>query len=158
LTVDRNIILKGGISDNGVILTDLEHANLDNDFIRKTVYKAFCEMTCLETGALGSNSITAETRWLPLIAKGSIVSFSASSSNFLNPVISVKLNGRYFNVPVDLPGLSPNKRTVYLLTDGSNIIAIDPNKETVWLLTVHFKGSDAEFNWKKLEHRKGKPI
>ena len=68
ITADRNVILKGGISDNGIILTDIEHAKLDNDFIRKTVYKAFCEMTCLETAQLGSNSITAETRWLPLIA------------------------------------------------------------------------------------------
>jgi hypothetical protein len=155
--VDRNIILKGGV-DNGIILTDVEHAKLDNDFIRKTVYKAFCEMTCLETTALGSNSITAETRWLPLIAKGSIVSVSASSSNFLNPLISVKLNGHYYNVPIDLPGLSANRRTVFLLTDGSNIIAIDPVKETVWLLTAHFKGKDADFSWKNLEHRKGKAV
>jgi hypothetical protein len=157
ITVDRNIVLKGGISDNGIILTDVEHAKLDNDFIRKTVYKAFCEMTCIETTALGSNSITAETRWLPLIAKGSVVSFSTSSSNFLNPLITIKLNGRYFTVPVDLPGLSANRRTVYLLTDGAHIIAIDPAKETVWSLNVFFKGgNDADFTWKKMEHRKGK--
>jgi hypothetical protein len=154
IIVDRNVVLKGGISDNGIILTSVEQAKLDNDFVRKTVYKAFCQMTCLETTELGSNSITAETRWLPLIAKGSMISVSASSSNFLNPIISVKLNGRYYNVPVDLPGLSTNRRTVFLLTDGSKIIAIDPTKETVWLLVVHFRGSDADFSWKKLEHCK----
>jgi hypothetical protein len=157
ITVDRNVRLKGRISDAGVRLSAEKAASdVESGYVRDTVHQAFLKMTCLETAELGSNYNTAQARWLPLLADGQTASLT-TSSDLNTPSISVKLNGRYYNVLVALPELSANRRTVFLLTDGSKIIAIDPSTEDVWLMVAKFgnpKGPD--FSWRKLNHHKDK--
>jgi hypothetical protein len=159
MLVDRNIVLKGGVTDSGPIRLIAEKATSDvaTAYVTKNVHQAFIKMTCLETAELGSNYNTADARWLPLIANGKTVTLSASS-DYLAPMISVKLNGKMYNVVIDLPDLTATKKTVFLLTDGRSIIAIDPSTEDVWLMVTKFKGTDATFVWKKLNHKKDKPL
>jgi len=160
MLVDRNIVLKGGVTDSGPIRLIAEKATSDvaTAYVTKNVHQAFIKMTCLETAELGSNYNTADARWLPLISNGKTVTLSASSDDYLAPMISVKLNGKMYNVVIDLPDLTASKKTVFLLTDGRNIIAIDPSTEDVWLMLTKFKGTDATFSWKKLNHKKLKPL
>jgi hypothetical protein len=153
VTVDRNVTLKGGLSDFGSanLLAQKATADVQSDYVNKTVHKAFVRMTCLETAELGSNYQTAENRWYPLLASGRTVAIGASQ-DFLTPSISVKINERFYNVAIDLPDIGSTKRTVFLLTDGSHIVAIEPNSEDMWNLVGDFKHSEPTFSWKKLSH------
>jgi len=157
MTVDRDVKLKGRISDTGTRLSAEKAASdVESGYVRNTVHQAFLKMTCLETAELGSNYNTAQAKWLPLLANGHTASLT-TSSDLNTPSISVKLNGRLYNVLVDLPELSANRRTVFLLTDGSKVIAIDPSTEDVWLMCAKFGSSKGpEFSWKKLNHHKDK--
>lgn len=157
MRVDRNVVLKGGLSDFGSakLLAQRGTADVRSDEINKTVHKAFVRMTCLETAELGSNYLTYENRWYPLIANGRTVAIGASS-DFLAPSIKVKINERYYNVDVELPGIGSTKRTVFLLTDGNHIVAIEPNSEDMWSLIGDFKSKEISFSWKKLSHYKPK--
>lgn len=159
MIVDRNIVLKGRISEKGnaKLLAEKGTSDVPHDYVDKTIKKAFVRMTCLETAELGSNVYTYQNRWMPLIANGRTVTISASS-DFLAPMISVKINGKFHNVAVDLPDLSSNRHTVFLLTDGQNIVAIDPATEDMWELVGKFRNQDAQFSWKKLSHyKRGRP-
>jgi len=158
MRVDRNVALKGGLSEYGSkLLAQKALVDVPSDYVKEVMHKAFVKMTCLETADLGSNYITAQNRWYPLISNGKTVAISASSS-FMVPTIAVKINERSYNVGVDLPGLGTSKRTVFLLTDGCHIIAIDPNTEDMWNLDSDFKESSApKFTWRKLLHFKPKP-
>ncbi len=153
VTVDRNVTLKGGLSDFGSanLLAQKATADVQSEYVNKTVHKAFVRMTCLETAELGSNYQTAENRWYPLLASGKTVAIGASQ-DFLTPSISVKINERFYNVAIDLPDIGSVKRTVFLLTDGSHIVAIEPNSEDMWNLVGDFKHSEPTFTWKKLSH------
>ncbi len=155
--VDRNVVLKGSITDSGTenLLAEKGTTDVTSDYLHKTVRQAFIKMTCLETADLGSNYNTAEAKWLPLIANGRTVTIGAASG-FTAPIISVKLNGRFYNVSVDLPELSSSRRTVFLMTDGAKIVAIDPASGDVWLMIANIKEKTADFHWKKLHHRKDK--
>jgi tetratricopeptide (TPR) repeat protein len=157
VTVDRNVVLKGGLSDFGSqkLLAQKATSDVQSDYVNKTVHKAFVRMTCLETAELGSNYQTAENRWYPLLASGRTLAIGASQ-DFLSPSISVKINERFYNVAVDLPDIGSSKRTVFLLTDGSHIVAIEPNSEDMWSLVGDFKHSEPAFTWKKLSHKKAK--
>jgi tetratricopeptide (TPR) repeat protein len=159
VSVDRNVILKGSITDTGNVrlLAEKGTSDVDSGYIHKTVKQAFLKMTCLETADLGSNYNTAEAKWLPLLASGRTVTV-ATSSDFMAPTISIKLNGTFYNVVVDLPELSANRRTVFLLTDGARIIAIDPATEDVWLMIAKLGDKGSEFKWKKLNHHKDKVL
>jgi hypothetical protein len=158
-TVERDVYLKGSATDidsgvqwrSGKGTGDVKIAT-----IKKTVLQAFVKMTCLETAELGSNYYTAADRYFPLKANGKTVVLSATSG-FLVPVIRIRLNGRFYNVGVDLPELSSSRRTVYLVTDGRNVLAIDPANYDVWKLYANFKRQDADFEWKKLTHIKNLP-
>jgi hypothetical protein len=158
MTVDRNVVLKGSLTDFGdqKLLAQKATADVPKGYVDETIHKAFIRMTCLETAELGSNYITAENRWYPLIASGKTVILSASN-DFLAPSISVKINHRPYNVAVDLPGIGVNKRTVFLLTDGNHLIAIDPSTEDMWSLMSDFSKKQPKFAWKKLIHFKKKP-
>jgi tetratricopeptide (TPR) repeat protein len=93
MTVDRNILLKVGLSEYGSskLLAEKATSDVPKDFVDKTIHKAFVRMNCLETAELGSNSITAENRWYTLLAHGKTIAIPASSS-FMAPVIDVKIN------------------------------------------------------------------
>jgi tetratricopeptide (TPR) repeat protein len=153
VTVDRNVTLKGGLSDFGSanLLAQKATSDVQSEYVNKTIHKAFVRMTCLETAELGSNYQTAENRWYPLLASGRTVAIGASQ-DFLTPSISVKINERFYNVAIDLPDIGSVKRTVFLLTDGSHIVAIEPNSEDMWNLVGDFKHSEPTFTWKKLSH------
>jgi hypothetical protein len=157
MIVDRDVRLKGRISDSGVRLSaEKGTSEVESGYVRNTVHQAFLKMTCLETAELGSNYNTAQAKWLPLLANGKTASVT-TSSDLNTPSISVKLNGRLYNVLVELPELSANRRTVFLLTDGSKVIAIDPSTEDVWLMIAKFGSiKGPEFSWKKLNHHKDK--
>jgi hypothetical protein len=154
--VDRNIALKGRLtdSDNSDPLRAEKATNsVTEGHIKKTVLQAFVKMTCLETAELGSNYYTAADRFLPLKADGKNVAVAASSG-FNAPIISIKLNGQSYNVGVDLPELSASRRTVYLVTDGKSVLAIDPATYDVWKLYSKLDKHTAEFDWRKLTHQK----
>jgi hypothetical protein len=157
MKVDRNVVLKGGLSDFGSanLLAEKGTADVQSAEINKVVHQAFVRMTCLETAELGSNSITAENRWYPLLANGRTVAIGASS-DFLTPSIKVRINERFYNIGVELPGIGSSKRTVFLLTDGNHIVAIEPNSEDMWSLVGDFKSKPETFYWKKLSHIKAK--
>ncbi len=150
-SVERDVYLKGGVSEAGTQLKGSSDVKLAT--IKKTVLQAFVKMTCLETAELGSNYYTAADRYLPLKANGKALILSATSG-FLVPAIRIRLNGRFYNVGVDLPDLGSSHRTVYLVTDGRNVLAIDPATYDVWKLYAQFKKPNAEFEWKKLTHTK----
>ena len=159
--VDRNITLKGRVTD-----TDIPHtlraekasttSNVLDAHVKKTILQAFIKMNCLETTELGSTYFNAADKYVPLRADGKNVSVSASSG-FAAPIINIKINGHFYNVGVDLPDLSSSRRTVYLVTDGKNILAIDPANYDVWKLYLKGRGNSAEFDWKKLTHIKDSP-
>jgi tetratricopeptide (TPR) repeat protein len=157
MIVDRDVKLKGRISDTGARLSaEKATSDVESGYVRNTVHQAFLKMTCLETAELGSNYNTAQAKWMPLLANGHTASLT-TSSDLNTPSISIKLNGRLYSVLVELPEMSANRRTVFLLTDGSKVIAIDPSTEDVWLMCAKFgnvKGPD--FSWKKLNHHKDK--
>ena len=158
-SVEKDVYLKGGA-------TDLESgtqwhsgrgtADVTNAFIKKTVLQAFVKMTCLETAELGSNYYTAADRYVPLKANGKTVALSATSG-FMAPVVRIRLNGRFYSVGIDLPDLSSSRRTVYLVTDGRNVLAIDPATYDVWKLYAKFNKQNTEFEWHKLTHKKDRP-
>lgn len=158
MRVDRNVVLKGGLSEYGSkLLAQKALVDVPSDYVKEVQHKAFIKMTCLETTDLGSNYITGANIWYPLISNGKTVAIAASSS-FMVPTISVKINERNYNVGVDLPGIGMNKRTIFLLTDGCHIIAIDPNTEDMWNLDSDFKNQAApKFSWRKLLHFKPRP-
>lgn len=155
VTVDRDVTLKAGLSEYGSskLMAQKATSDVSSDYVHDTIHKAFVRMTCLETAELGSNYITAEHRWYPLITSGRTVTI-ATHSGFTAPEIKVKINARFYYVPLDLPELGTNRRTVFLLTDGSHIIAIDPSTEDMWSLIGDFSQGDAKFSWKKLIHFK----
>jgi hypothetical protein len=72
------------------------------------------------------------------------------------PMISIRINGRPYNIAVDLPDLGTSQRTVFLLTDGMHIVAIDPATEDMWKLNADFTGKKPAFTWSKLSHYKRK--
>jgi tetratricopeptide (TPR) repeat protein len=156
-SVEREVYLKGSatVIDSG-LHAGRGAADVTNAFIKKTVLQAFVKMTCLETAELGSNYYTAADRYLPLKANGKTLALSATTG-FLVPIIRIRLNGRFYNVGVDLPELSSNRRTVYLVTDGRNVLAIDPGNYDVWKLYAKFKTRNADFEWRKLTHTKYLP-
>jgi tetratricopeptide (TPR) repeat protein len=153
--VDRNIVLKGRVTDidKGNLKAEKASSGVSEGHIKKTVLQAFVKMTCLETAELGSTYYTAADRYVPLKANGKNVAVPAASG-FNAPIISIKLNGHFYNVGVDLPELSASRRTVYLVTDGKNVLAIDPATYDVWKLYANTTKHSAEFDWRKLTHQK----
>ncbi len=55
------------------------------------------------------------------------------------------------------PIYPPIERTVYLVTDERNVLAIDPATYDVWKLYAKFGKQNAQFDWRKLTHSKDMP-
>lgn len=173
--VDENITLVSKVTrfDTGANITNLKDGeffnrsrgllpglaavDLSDDYVKKTVYKAFIKMNCMETAAVAANLYTANRNYKPLRANGKAVAVGASS-DFLGPVAELKINGKYYKVPMDLPGFSSNSKNVMLTTDGATIVAIDPRTSESWKLCSSFAKKVPEFNWWKLGRVKGKAI
>jgi hypothetical protein len=72
------------------------------------------------------------------------------------PFAELKLNGKMYKVPMDLPRLSPNSRNVMLVTDDRHVLAIDPRTSEAWKLCANFSKKVPDFNWWKLGRQKGR--
>jgi tetratricopeptide (TPR) repeat protein len=155
IDIDRTVTLQGRIGEDGVRLSGRKALlEVEKKFIDDSIHQCFTEMTCLETAELGSNSTNAKNRWTPLLAYGNPTAVLASDDYF-TPLIKVKINGKRYNVNIDLPGLTSHQQTVLLLTDGEKICAIDPATNDVWLLKMTFKkDGNTQFKFKKLLHQK----
>ncbi|MBY0357426.1 MAG: hypothetical protein K2W82_05435 [Candidatus Obscuribacterales bacterium] len=169
--VEENIVLSSKITqlDTGTSITNLKDGaffnrtrgmlpgsaavDLSDDYVKKTIYKAFAKMNCMETTSVGANYFTANRNYKPIKANGKPVAIGASS-DFLGPIAEIKINGRYYKVPMDLPGLSPNSRNVMLTTNGDTVVAIDPRTSESWKLCTSFSRKVPEFNWWKLGRAK----
>lgn len=153
-SVERDVTLKGAATDTGNIsLKAAKASSITEAHIKKTILQAFVKMTCLETAELGSNYFTAAERYMPLKSGGKSIAVPASSG-FSAPIITLKLNGQSHNVAIDLPDLSASRRTVYLVTDGKNLLAIDPATYDVWKLYSKIDKHNTTFDWRKLTHQK----
>lgn len=153
--IDRTVTLQGRVGDDGVRLSGRKAVlDVEKKFIDDSIHQCFVEMTCLETAELGSNSTNANNRWVPLQAYEKPAAVLASD-NYFTPLMKVKINGKKYNVNIDLPDLASSQRTVLLLTDGEKICAIDPGTNDVWLLKMTLnKDGTANFKFKKLLHQK----
>lgn len=157
-TVDRNVILKGRVTDTASERLKAERAmpDLSDPFVKSGVLKTFAKMTCLETAELGSNYYTAPDKYVPIKVHGRNLAINASS-DFMAPFIRIKLNGQFYSVALDLPDLGASRRTVFVVTDGKEVLAIDPGNYDVWKLNGTFDNHGGVFTWKKLTHIKRKP-
>ncbi len=111
-SVERDVYLKGQATqlDGGAQMhSGKATSDITEISIKKTVLQAFVKMTCLETAELGSNYYTAADRYVPLKANGKALVIAASSG-FMAPIIRIRLNGHFYNVGVDLPDLSTNRK------------------------------------------------
>lgn len=168
--IDNRVTLKGKAMqlEGGVDTTELKDgalfngshmaqnpitADISDKFVHDQVYKAFIKMTCLEMAALGGNYYTAPESYASFKAGGKTVLTGASEDQYC-PVVDMKLNGREYSVPINLPGLQKGTKNVLLATDGLHVIAIDPRNTDTWRLLPNFGNAGAEFNWAKLTHRK----
>mgnify|MGYP000520353597 CR=1 FL=1 len=153
--IDKTVTLQGRIGEDGVRLSGRKAVlDVEKKFISDSIHQCFVEMTCLETAELGSNSTNASNRWVPLMAYDKPAAVLASD-NYFTPLLKVKINGKRYNINVDLPDLASSQRTVLLLTDGEKICAIDPGTNDVWLLKMTMKeDGEANFKFKKLLHQK----
>lgn len=169
--VDENISLSSRVTqfDIGTSLTGLKDAayfnrsrgmlpgmaavDLTDDYVKKTIYKAFIKMNCMETAAVAANSYTANRNYKPVKINGKPAAIGASS-DFLGPVAELKINGRYYKVPMDLPGFSSHSKNVMLTTNGDTVVAIDPRTSESWKLCTSFAKKVPEFTWWKLGRAK----
>ena len=71
--------------------------------------------------------------------------------------MEMKLNGREYSVPINLPGMATGSKNVLLATDGLHVIAVDPKNTDTWRLTPDFSRANADFSWSKLTHKKDPP-
>jgi hypothetical protein len=133
--------------------------DLSDKFLKGAVYNAFHEMTCLEFAALGANYLTATDVYKPFLSEGKPILVGASEDIWKSPNAKITINGKEFNVPMTLPGISQNSFNVLLVTDGEHVLAIDPRKNDIWkLMPVLAKAGASDFNWWKLTHTKKQSI
>lgn len=137
--------------------TLMEAAGVDisDEFIKDTVHRAFLKLNCLETGAVGATNYTAALFYKPIMADGKPIAVGVGS-NLLSPTAEMRLNGKNYIVPMDLPHVSANSRNVLLVTDEKHVLAIDPRTSEAWKLCANFACKLPEFNWWKLGRQKGR--
>lgn len=136
------------------LLTQAAALDISDDYIKKSILKAFARMTCLETAALGGNVETATRNYSTLKSEGRSVAVG-SADDLSTPVVTLVLNGNNYRVPMDLPGINAQSKNVLLITDGMHVVAIDPRTNDTWKLIATFNKQNADFNWWKLTHKKG---
>jgi hypothetical protein len=171
-SVSRQVKLSERVTelDNGVSISTLHNGDFFNrsrgtlaqaagvdisdSYVKDVVYRAFLKMNCLETSAVGATNYTAPLFYKPILSDGKPVAVGAGS-DFLSPVAELKLNGKNYKVPMDLPHISPNSRNVLLVTDDKHVLAIDPRTSEAWKLCASFSKKLPEFNWWKLGRQKG---
>lgn len=128
--------------------------DVSDKFIKAAVHRTFLKMTCLEFAALGANYLTVNEVYKPFLSDDKPVVIGVSD-DVETPSAKIAINGKEYNVPMDLPNVAKYSKNVLLLTNGQQVIAVDPRKDDVWKLMPAFndKGK-AEFNWWKLTHTK----
>jgi hypothetical protein len=137
------------------LLPQVAGCDISDKFLKATIYNAFLEMTCLEFSALGANYTNATEVFKPFLVDGKPALIGASEDIWEAPTAKIAINGKDFNVPMALPGISKYSHNVSLLTDGQHVLAIDPRKNDIWKLVPVFKEKGAsDFSWWKLTHTK----
>jgi hypothetical protein len=173
--IDNRVALKGNVTElvaetetkmqtelkdaaifGGKRLQEPMMADVSDKFVHDVVYKAFLDMTCLEMAALGGNYYTAPDSYKAFKAGGKTVVTGATES-VACPSMDMKLNGREYTVPINLPGMKKETKNVLLATDGLHVIAVDPRTTDTWRLTPDFSKPTADFSWFKLTHKKDPP-
>lgn len=168
--VDRNVPLtgqvtqlEGGVETNtlkeGVVfggakqIAGIAPVDVSDDFVKKSLYKAFLKMTCLETAALGANYTTVANNYKSFRV-GDMNVAAGGSDDLGAPVIRLKLKGQDYGISMALPGMAGNSKNVMVVTDGTNILAVDPRTYDTWKLIINWKGKKPEFDWWRLRHVK----
>lgn len=129
--------------------------DVSDNYVKDVIHKAFLKMNCLETGAVGATNYSAPIFYKPIKSSGKPVAVGAAT-DLQCPFAELKLNGKMYKVPMDLPRLSPNSRNVLLLTDDRHVLAIDPRTSEAWKLCANFSKKVPDFNWWKLGRQKGR--
>ena len=128
-------------------------ADISDEYARNVIHTAFLKMNCQETAAVGATNYTAPLFYKPILSDGKPVAVGAGTV-LLSPTAELNLNGKTYQVSMDLPHISANSRNVLLVTDGRNVLAIDPRTSDAWKLCANFSGKIPEFNWWKLGRQK----
>lgn len=171
--VDSEVPLSAKITqlDNGVNINTLHNGDFFNrsrgtlsqaaavdisdSYTKDVILKSFLKMNCLETGAVGATHYTAPIFYKPIKSGGKPLAVGAGN-DLLCPTAELKLNGKVWKVPMDLPQISPNSRNVMLVTDDKHVLAIDPRTSEAWKLSANFSKKLPEFSWWKLGKQKGR--
>ncbi len=129
--------------------------DISDNYVKDVIKKAWLKMNCLETGSVGATNYSAPIFYKPIKSAGKPVAVGAAT-DLQCPFAELKLNGKMYKVPMDLPRLSPNSRNVMLVTDDRHVLAIDPRTSEAWKLCANFSKKVPDFNWWKLGRQKGR--
>ena len=129
--------------------------DISDDYSKKVIHSAFLKMNCLETGAVGATNYTAALFYKPITSNGKPIAVGAGS-DLLCPTAEIRINGKNYKIPMDLPHISPNSRNVMLVTDAKHVLAIDPRTNEAWKLCANFTKKIPDFSWWKLGRQKGR--
>ncbi|MBX9685170.1 MAG: tetratricopeptide repeat protein [Candidatus Obscuribacterales bacterium] len=129
--------------------------DISNEYVKEAVRKAVLKMNCQETAEIGATIYSAQLFYKPITSAGKTVAVGAGS-DLLCPMAELKLNGKVYKVPMDLPHVSANSRNVLLVTDDRHVVAIDPRTSEAWKLNANFSKRVPDFSWSKLGKQKGR--
>ena len=174
-SVSKEIVLTSNVTqlDNGVSITDLKDGaffnrsrgtlpqtaavDVSENYVKDAVKKAFLKMNCLEMTTVAATHYSAPAFYKSITANGKAIAVGGGS-DLLCPMAELRLNGKTYKVPMDLPAISPNSRNVLLLTDGKHVLALDPRTADCWKLCANMSKRIPDFNWWKLGRQKGRKI
>lgn len=137
------------------MLTQTAAVDVSDNFVKDCVKKAFLKMNCLEMTTLGATHYSAPTEYRAIKSGGSPIAVGGGN-DLTCPVAELKLNGKMYKVPMDLPHISANSKNVLLITDTRHVLAIDPRTNDTWKLCANFSRKIPDFNWWKLGRQKGR--
>lgn len=136
-------------------LTQTAAVDISDNFVKDVIHKAWAKMNCNETAEIGATHYSAPVFYKAIKSGGKPLAVGAGN-DLLSPVAELKLNGKIYKVPMDLPHISPNSRNVLLITDDRTVLAVDPRTSESWKLNANFSKKVPEFNWTKLGKQKGR--
>ena len=137
------------------MLTQTAAVDVSDNFVKDCVKKAWLKMNCLEMTTLGATHYSAPAEYKAIKSGGTPVAVGGGN-DLTCPIAELKLNGKMYKVPMDLPHISPNSKNVLLVTDGRHVLALDPRTNDTWKLCANFSRKIPDFNWWKLGRQKGR--
>lgn len=139
------------------MLTQTAAVDVSDNYVKDCVKKAFLKMNCLEMTGLGATHYSAPNSYKAIKSGGTPIAVGGGS-DLTCPFAELKLNGKVYKVPMDLPSISANSKNVLLVTDERHVLAIDPRTNDTWKLCSNFSRKIPDFNWWKLGRQKGRKI